>query len=551
MAVIKINPVQGQLRERAVPQLNNLAIPIKYAQKVGEGVGALGKVVSDIYKEQKTLQDQTELNDIVKEVQVDISQKSASASKNSNLDFAVKAFDEATDPSRYESYLKGKNNQVKKAFKEWLNKTRRSEYGSIASTVTKNHIAKGKLSFEDRLDTLTIQMNSSDLVKAARAKKDFESITNNISNRALYTDAEYTKLIKDKQLQAKRYALTFGATNHPKLTIENFDTIKKDLGKENESLANKVLETAKTKLLSDNQLNYDKDKIVADADRNNKIGTFTTILKSLQNDKTPEKIGNLPTLDLISDLYKEGKLNTAQYDALLNFYQDPSKNSDEHILNMINAQLYVAETIEDLDDLQNKINLSPEYLLKIGIKDVEKMNAVIEKAKDRQAFQDYKYYQNKISETLGKIENNVFKSFGPKDKSDQSKRSNALSLYNEYIQNNNSPADAFQKVVKGYMSNNKVLPSIWEINRVSSIALTQPTKVSKDAGGSKEIFNDWRKGVMQKYKDGNITIDVLKRDLESLNAMQDLFEIRTTVFSTEQAWADNNNANTSSYAGGK
>ena len=121
----------------------------------------------------------------------------------------------------------------------------------------------------------------------------------------------------------------------------------------------------------------------------------------------PDFANKLPSLDLLNDLRDANKLNSAQYDALLRFYKDPTAIQDDETLDLISGQLFIAETVEDLDRIQNNMNFSPEYLASIGINDAVTMNNLIDKFKnDRQIFQDYKAYEKTINNIMGKVENN-------------------------------------------------------------------------------------------------------------------------------------------------
>ena len=134
----------------------------------------------------------------------------------------------------------------------------------------------------------------------------------------------------------------------------------------------------------------------------------------------PEFASKMPSLDLLNDLRDANKLNSAQYDALLRFYKDPTAIQDDETLDLISGQLFIAETVEDLDRIQNNMNFSPEYLASIGIKDAVTMNNLIDKFKnDRQIFQDYKAYEKTINNIMGKVENTLIREFGPKEKADQ------------------------------------------------------------------------------------------------------------------------------------
>ena len=243
----------------------------------------------------------------------------------------------------------------------------------------------------------------------------------------------------------------------------------------------------------------------------------------------PEFASKMPSLDLLNDLRDANKLNSAQYDALLRFYKDPTAIQDDETLDLISGQLFIAETVEDLDRIQNNMNFSPEYLASIGIKDAVTMNNLIDKFKnDRQIFQDYKAYEKTINNIMGKVENTLIREFGPKEKADQALRHSAIRIYNEFIDEGLTPEEAFLKVSKGFMSNNDKVPTIYDVAEVSSIRIPAAAKIQKDQDPI-IFFDGLRDKVMEEYKLGNIGIDELKRDIGSLDIMQDVFDIRKEI----------------------
>ena len=60
-------------------------------------------------------------------------------------------------------------------------------------------------------------------------------------------------------------------------------------------------------------------------------------------------LGNIPTLDFLNDLFQDDKINSAQYEALIRFMSNPEDlvGSDD-VMNEIRAQLFAAETVEDV-----------------------------------------------------------------------------------------------------------------------------------------------------------------------------------------------------------
>ena len=153
-----------------------------------------------------------------------------------------------------------------------------------------------------------------------------------------------------------------------------------------------VRETALNKIRSNEDFKIKQEEFVKRADEDNKIGTFTEVLLRIQADDDPEYLGKIPTLDLIADLFYEDKINSAQYDALIRFYKNPKARGDDEVFDIINHQLFIANDVNEVDELERTMQLTPEFLLKVGIKDMATMKSVIEKNKDRTVFLSDKYF---------------------------------------------------------------------------------------------------------------------------------------------------------------
>jgi len=129
---------------------------------------------------------------------------------------------------------------------------------------------------------------------------------------------------------------------------------------------------------------------------------------------------------------------------------------------------------------------------------------------------------------MGKVEGTIIRDFGPKEKAEQSMRTKAVRIYNEYVDEGLSPEEAFLKVSKGYMANNDKVPTIYDVAEVSSIKIPKFSKIQVDQDAN-TIFDGLRDKVMEEYKLGNIGIEELKRDIGSLDIMQDVFDIRKEI----------------------
>ena len=541
MAILKITQSKSRARERQVTQTGALALPMSLATQRGQGFAAIGKVIEDIHKEQVAIEDNNTLLELIKVASIDIENASAGASQNTDIKFAVGAFDKVTKADKWNNLTKDKRPRVKKQFNEWLNKTKISEYSSIAKAVTKRHIGQTRATNNEYLDTLSLKMASSDLTKASNARADFESFFNKAENAVVYGPEGFKKLEDDKLLQAEKNIVLFGAKNHPNYTINNYDKIEKRIGT---SLANKAKEKALQKIAADQDFAIKQEKFVEKADVKNKVGTFTELLLRIRSDDDPEYLGKLPTLDLLNDLVSADKINSAQYDALLRFYKDPKAANDDGILDLINGQIFIADSVEALDQIQNNMNFSPEYLMSIGIKDATTMTSLIERYKnDREVFQDSKEYLKVINNVLGAVEQTLIRDYGASEKSDQDSRVQASRLYNEFISEGMSPKEAFLKMTKGYLFQKGKLPTLPQAAAFASFNIDNVSKIQKDQDPAM-TFNGWRDQLMSMYKKNTITMNDLKRDLDALDVREDLFKIRSqfgkALGDDKFAWSEEN-----------
>ncbi len=520
MAVLKIP--QSTQQAKAGGNLSGIdtTLPLNLARQEGAAISSVGKVFEDIYKEQKGIEDKKEFYKITREVGRDIQKVSSEVSKNSDLEFAHKTFDELTKRDKYDKFLADKNKTVEKLFDNWLLKTKDAEYSSITKTVIKRSNDEARGEIKTQLEDLSLLAASSDLTKAQGAKDQIDSILKQTDTVRLFSDEEFRKLGNDTNKRVSKYRVLFGAKNHPNYTLNNLSEIRNVL--KNDRDFKEVKDAALTAIANNQSL------IIADEEKfekqsvKNKSAIFSEIVLRIKDNN------NVPDLNTLNDLVKGDQINSAQYDAILRFLEKKEVTNDE-ILDLMAAQFYVAETVEELDELKDMITVSPEYLLSVGIRDVDTMRTVIEKSKDRAVFADIKFYQKKIDDITGKIDGGgIYKTFGTKEKADQGIRRNANRIYNQYIADGYSAETAFMKTVNGYMLQQDKLPTIYDINQVTSIKITDPTETQKKKS-SDEIFDGWRNQVFAKYKNGNITISELKRDVDVLDTMEDVFLIREKV----------------------
>ena len=547
MAKIKIPQSQSQVKVGAATQVGALALPVmQLSQVVGSGYKALGKVVEDIHREQVAAEDNAQFQDIIKKASVDIERISTAASKGTDVKLAVDTFENLTKPERWNELTNGKRKKVKTKFNQWLNKQKLTEYVSITKAVTGNHVKHVKVSNNTYLDDLTLKASSTNVERSINALSELNGWFEDPINSIPYDINEWEKLKEDKLKQAQKLAYQFGAKNNPDYTLANRKDIEKVVGPYE---ADKLVETAKLKIASNVNAEDLSDATEIKNRQDYKIGNFTEFLLRIKNQE------EVPSLDVINDFWKEDKLNTAQYEALIKFYANPNFTGSDDIYDLINEQIFFADDAEEHDALQRKLNLSPDYLMSLGIKDISAISGIIEKSKDRQVYQDMKYYKTVLDDVLGKLDEGGFISLSPSEdpKKDKKLRTKAQRLYNEYLDQNLSPEDAFMRVAKGFLLQQNRLPVIYDVAAITSIKIDPPSDTD-EKGKSEDVFDGWRTKAMDEYKKGNIGFDELLNDLDGLDTMQDLFNIRKRAekhIPNFNAWSSSNSTTPGNGEGNK
>ena len=542
MAKLKIYQSQLGVKSPTVPQVGALALPFSLATQTGVGFSKLGKALEDIRDKRQETQDRNDAIKIEREIDLDIAEKFNSHQRSSDI-ADVTTFYNTTDINNYQSNFN--SHKANKRVKELVGKylfTEQKDFGQrLIGKITLNHHKETRATHEEELNKITFRMASSDKYTSGMGYRELESWFKNTTNTEKYEPKELEQLKKEKELQAEKYFWMFGAKNNPDFTIKNHDLIEEKIGKKESEAA---VEIAKQKIASDADFSIKKEKFDERFKQDEKIATFTELLLRIKNDDDPEFLGKVPTLDLLNDLWKANKINSAQYDALLKFYDNSEDYGNEEVLRLINSQIFIAESVEDLDRIHRTLNLTPEYLMELGVKDITTMNSVIAKAKDRQIFQDMKHYKNILDDILGKLDNGIFVGLGSSNvSSDKKLRTKAERLYNEYIEDGLSPEESFMRVSKGYLLQQNRMPTIYDVSQITSIQTLEPSADEKKTINPEEKFNNWRKKVALKYKDGTINIAEMKRDLDSLDVMEDLFKIRQTYQKVNKgfdAWGSSN-----------
>jgi len=519
MAIIKINRARSQVQ---TPRQNNLTgtfINPQVATLQGNAFAAIGKAIEVTAEKTKKTEDQNELQRIITETLPVLTNKAAAYSQSTNINDA-KEYMASMDIKEFEPYLKNANKEIKELFQTHLFKQTVSGYRNLHTGILARHVKEAKLNQNNKWNDLTQLMADNDTGTASNAEADFEASFTDPTVIDKYTENELKKIKEDKTLQAIQLRFYNRNRNNP---VNTLDQGKEITAKYGTVEAKRILDDAKNVLVSQTA-ERDLDAIKLDkADKDQKIANFTDILLSIQRDD-----GSAPTLDYITDLFKADQINSAQRNTLFKIKLEGPIVTDPMILDYINGQLSIAETIEDIDAIDEQVLFTAGFADKLGIESIENIKHVKTLfTKDRPAFEEYKYFEKMLKTDLGQIDGGMtmFKSFQASEKTDQKKRYNGIERYMSLVRGGMRSEDAYVATVKDFLSKEN-MPSIFEVAMPRSVKLNTPIKGTKP----EDYFNDIENKMIEAYAANPKDIQTFTEDFERLDTIRDLFNVRLKAF---------------------
>ena len=240
---------------------------------------------------------------------------------------------------------------------------------------------------------------------------------------------------------------------------------------------------------------------------------------------------SVPSIDDLHDMFKLDQINSTQYAVLLDFYSNPRKVSDQSVIEMINAQISLAEGTDDIDNLDKMVSLDIGTASKLGIKDISKYKKQFDLAKKNfPAFQEAKSFEEKLEINMGKINSvgtNPFAKNKAQSQEEKLLEKAAVDYYKDLVYEKNVLAsDAYVQTIERFTTD-KTLPTIYNVATLSSIKLKVPKANELDA---KKYFTDARNEIAQAYKDKRIDLQVYMEDLAAMDVIEDVFDVRMDVF---------------------
>ena len=519
MAIIKIQRSQSKIANVPTPNVSALRLDSNLAIAQGNAISSIGKIIEDTKAKTKKTEDKNELQRLITETLPEINKRSQAYNKSTNIDDA-NSYLASMDIKEFEPFLQNSNKEVKELFKNYLFKETVSGYKHVHTGILSNHIKETKLQHNNNWNELTKLMAANDTGTAANAEMEFEATFNDPDVVNKYTEQELKKIKEDKKLQAVQLRFYNKNRNDPVDTLAQGKEITAKYGAVE---AKRILDDAKNVLVSQ-VAERDLDTLKLEkADKDQKIANFTDILLSIQRDD-----GSAPDLDYITDLFKADQINSAQRNTLFKIKLQGPVLTDPTILDYINGQLSIAETIEDIDAIEEQVLFTAGFADKLGIESIENIKHIKTLfSKDRPAFEEYKYFEKMLKTDLGQIDGgmSMFKDFGSTEKTDQKKRYNGIERYQSLVRGGISAEDAYVATVRDFLSKEN-MPSIYEVAMPRSVKLTTPIKGTKP----EEYFKSIEDKMIAAYRANPKDVQTFTEDFERLDTIRDLFEVRLKAY---------------------
>ena len=536
MAKMEIYQSQMQAKTQKVMDVGqSLSLPFEIAQAQGASINKLTSAIKKIRDERQATQDKNKARKIIKAIDPLIKETFKGFQNQTDIG-SLEEFYKKTDIKNFRRKLWFKNKRVKELVGDYIYKEQIQLGDRLMTAITTNHGIETKAVHQDELNELKLKAASNDQNTRNFAKRDIESWFIDPNNQNKYTSGAFKKLYDDTNADVGKLQLQFNIKNNPDYVINNFKEISKTI--KNKKEAKKVLKAAKKSWVSQ-QTAKDWDELrIEEADAKGKIANFAEIIKRLNNRDDPDFTKKIPTLDDIEDLFDEEGINSSQYAAIIDLYANPKKLSKRRIVDMINAQLFVAKDAEQLDALEKQINFDADLITQLNVKDISAFKTIFDKyIQDKSGFKMFQHFGKKLNTNLGKIENAggyVLGSSKSSESDNQLTRIDGMKMYNDLIAANVDPADAYLQVLDGFQ-NEISLPTIYQVVQPTSIKILEPPKGTvKDPA---KWFEDKRLQVLENYKNNSIDFNLYQADVNAINIIEDYYKLLEGIGKQEFAFS--------------
>ena len=535
MAILKVEQVQGKVNTGRNPGSSRLALPLSIANQQAQGFKAFSDGVVNLYAAQKKEEDLNEAQGIVDDLNINLIKSFNKYKNGSNLDLAIKGFNEEVDYENFKDL--GSNKRVKKEVKDYVQKFQRKYSLDLLGKVTENHQEITKARKTQQLNQLILDQVDGG-ANAVFAERDYQSFWSDPVNLEYYGAEGLEKLKQEKDLELLELGLIKGAQNKQVNLLDN-EQRRAILDALPVKSQKAVIDKIRTDFVS-RSLALQEERIFEEKkDKQFKIETFTTALLAIndhRNMPTEENFKRVPSLDDLYDLKQSGAINSSQYEQLLRFKANDKKIDDQAILQIVNAEFALADTVEKIDSLQEDINLNPDITKGLTPGSIIKFNKLVEKYKTNTTFgtQDKKFRElldigsKRILKTSKSL--NVFGSSKQGDYDFLVRAEARIAEYDDLTLNKNfTPEQAYVEVIKKFKK--EELPELHDLEQPKSVSINNIDEQLK--ARPKDMFNELRNDVAKAYAISK-DINTYKDDLRKIDLIEDVYDTRLIIFENDK-----------------
>lgn len=508
------------VKKPTIPQIGpTLAQPFELAIQAGAAVSKLGKAIDDIRERRKETKYINQARKAAKEI-LPLMYEEFSSFRNSSDTGDVKEFFKQTDYKKYKKFVRWKDKRVKEKVKKLIFDEQIRLGGQLTTETTKNFRNETIDGINSDMFGFAVDMSSDEPIVRELAKKKMLAYVNNPEVSSKFTSTELLKLIDKTELQAKKIQTKSETKNNP---IDNILEKADELAKifKNKSEVKEIIKNAKNTLVSQTQAFDLKEFTEKRKTQDQQIENFTNILLRFRNKNDPDYQEKLPTLDDINDLEKVGHLNSSQADALYQIYLDPDKVSRSDVFEQVNLQLFIQDTVDEVDLLRRNVNFSPDIIKDLGVEDMVSFNLLVNKFKGNpELFTDFKFYHKQLSTDLGKADG-WGGDWDDSKKKEKKIRINGLRMFSDLVSKTGDVEGSYFKILKRLKKDD--LPTIDTVIPPINIGLENIKEAFTK--NPTNAFNGLRQQIAEIYKqDKDMT--TFKHDLAQLDVLEDLMELR-------------------------
>jgi len=524
MAKLTINPSQMKVNTGRQTNITQLGINPDLFTRLGNEISQSGKVFEKIKSDQRLIEDQNRSWEIISEKRKEID---LALGKTSNL-FDMEQADNILNTA-YEIDVSKERKDVQRLVNTYLVKDKIKARSKVYSSVLSNTAQQTEDNDNDFLIDNFQKRLSPVAVDRAAADKDYKSWFNNPVNIAKRDIKGHNKLKEKFDLLYIEAVNNLEIESNPFAALQNPEELEKKFGKQKGEL---YLKKAQNKVMSDldNYLLLE-EKVIKEREFK-QITLFSDVANRIVN---PTDENPIPTFLELEDLKDAGSINQAQYASLVSVMMNEDKVSDGELINIINNQLVIAENNNQLEDIQNVASSTKEFLENVNVKDISVINKLIDTFKsDPTKHEDYKKTYNVLRANLNDLGGvmDVLAGSGGITPADKIETTDALARFNSYVANGLPPENAYVKVISTITK--EKIPDVYSANLkplYTDIADIK-TAIQKNPDN---YFNTKIGEVAQKLSRGEVTPDDFFEDVERIDMLRNVYNVRVKVFGTDKA----------------